>query len=74
MHVRPVCGQGVQMDEELTSLVENTTFVRARALSSAEARHKKWRQMLAFPNINDCSNLRNHLARVCLRLVIVNDL
>ena len=52
------------MDAELTSMVENTTFVRARALHFAQARSKRWRQMLMFPNINDCNNLRQHLDQV----------
>lgn len=49
------------MDEELTSIVENNTYVRARALAPREARSKKWRSMLQFPNITDCEVLQQRL-------------
>ena len=52
------------MDEQLSSMVANDVYVRARSLTSAQARAKNWRQMLTFPNIYTCDTLQRRLEQV----------
>ena len=52
------------MDEQITSMMANDTYIRARALTSQQARAKNWRRLLAFPNIHACDVLERRLDEV----------
>ncbi|XP_077972344.1 G protein-coupled receptor kinase 6-like isoform X2 [Styela clava] len=52
------------MDMELENIVANTVYLKAREVSAGgggkrKGKSKKWREMLKFPHISQCEELRN---------------